>query len=74
VETLNPPGRWAGGMKFCCQNSGIDSAGLVLPVATINTWLWNAANGTNQELQEEIGWPEMVDTVAAINAGLPPSE
>jgi 4-amino-4-deoxy-L-arabinose transferase-like glycosyltransferase len=53
---------------------GIASAGLTLPLATVNTWLWNVANGTNQELREEIGWPELVDTVAAIKAGLPPSE
>jgi hypothetical protein len=44
---------------------------LVLPVAPVNSALWNAV-GSN--FREEIGWPELVQTVATIRDSLPAEE
>ncbi len=51
--------------------SGVVFASVALPVAPINSPWWDLANGINGELKEEIGWPELVQTVAGIYAVLP---
>jgi len=47
---------------------------VALPVAPVNSRLWNVASEINGELKEEIGWPELVETVAGIYAALPTEE
>ena len=42
-----------------------------MPIAPINSERWDFASGINGELKEEIGWPELVETVATLYAGLP---
>jgi hypothetical protein len=54
--------------------SGAIFAALVLPLAPVNTAWWNLAVEVNPELREEIGWPELVETVAQIYAALPADE
>ena len=51
--------------------SGAFFAAVALPVAPINSEWWNLASGINGELKEEIGWPELVETVAGIYTSLP---
>jgi 4-amino-4-deoxy-L-arabinose transferase-like glycosyltransferase len=51
--------------------SGAVFAALVLPLAPVNSAWWNLAVQLNPELREEIGWPELVGTVAQIYATLP---
>jgi len=53
---------------------GVIFAPLMLPVAPVNSWLWHAASGLHDNFVEEIGWPELVATVATIYHGLPVSE
>lgn len=45
-----------------------------LPLAPVNSAWWRVANGNNGDLREEIGWPELVETVAGIRDSLPPQE
>lgn len=47
---------------------------LTLPVAPVNTARWRVISSLNENLKEEIGWPEMVETVAKIYAKLPDIE
>lgn len=47
---------------------------LSLPVSPINSPLWQIANGINDNFREMIGWPELVETVAAIYHKQPPAE
>jgi hypothetical protein len=47
---------------------------LLLPIAPVNSALWNAVSGKNENFREEIGWPELVETVAAIRDSLPAGE
>jgi 4-amino-4-deoxy-L-arabinose transferase-like glycosyltransferase len=51
--------------------SGAIFAVLALPIAPVNSPVWNTASGINGELKEEIGWPELVQAVADVYAGLP---
>jgi hypothetical protein len=47
---------------------------LLLPIAPIGSKLWNVASSVNDDLREEVGWPELVAEVARIHAALPPAE
>jgi hypothetical protein len=40
----------------------------------VNPSWWKAANRVNDDFREEIGWPELVETIAGIHASLPPEE
>jgi 4-amino-4-deoxy-L-arabinose transferase-like glycosyltransferase len=54
--------------------SGIVFAPLALPVAPVNSKVWNVVSKINGELREEIGWPELVKTIADIYNALPAEE
>jgi hypothetical protein len=47
---------------------------LALPAAPVNSAWWDFASGANPDVKEEIGWPELVQTVAQIRDGLPEAE
>jgi hypothetical protein len=47
---------------------------LALPLAPVNTPWWRTVTDINTEFKEEIGWPELVGTVARIYAALPAEE
>jgi len=47
---------------------------LVLPIAPLGSRWWFAADKLNGNFNEEIGWPEMVATVAQIRDSLPPDD
>src|SRR5205814_1948892 len=42
------------------------TAAFFLPIAPINSGWFKVANGLNGDLREEIGWPELVETVAKV--------
>jgi hypothetical protein len=50
---------------------GILFALVALPVAPVNSRLWRIVSDINGELREEIGWPELAETVAGIYSSLP---
>jgi hypothetical protein len=50
------------------------SAALALPIAPINSTLWNITSEVHDTFTEQIGWPEMIETVAGIYADLPDGE
>lgn len=47
---------------------------LMLPIAPVNSGLWNLTSAVHDNFVEEIGWPELVETVAGIYAALPADE
>ena len=47
---------------------------LALPIAPINSPLWNITSKVHDTFTEQIGWPEMIKTVAGIYADLPDEE
>ncbi len=47
---------------------------LMLPVAPINSPLWNFTAGVHDNFVEQVGWPELAETVSSIHRGLPPGQ
>ena len=47
---------------------------VVLPIAPIHSRWWNFAVANNSDLVEEIGWPELIETVARVRDRLPPAD
>jgi hypothetical protein len=50
------------------------SAALALPIAPVNSPLWNITSEVHDTFTEQIGWPEFIQTVAGIYADLPQEE
>jgi 4-amino-4-deoxy-L-arabinose transferase-like glycosyltransferase len=50
------------------------SSAIFLNLAPINSRWWKAAVNLNSDLPEEIGWPELAETVARIRNSLPAEE
>ena len=53
---------------------GALSAALVLPLAPVGSRLWNIADKVHDDFREELGWRELVATVARIHAKQPVAE
>jgi hypothetical protein len=53
---------------------GALSIAFSLPIAPVNSSLWKVVNRVNEDFREEIGWPELVETVAGIHASLSAEE
>jgi 4-amino-4-deoxy-L-arabinose transferase-like glycosyltransferase len=54
--------------------SGIISGALALPIAPVNSAVWKLAAGLHDDFKEQIGWPDLVETVAAIYAAQPAAD
>jgi dolichyl-phosphate-mannose-protein mannosyltransferase len=52
----------------------IIAAAITLPIASVNSTWWKTAVKLNEDFPEEIGWPELVETVAKIRDSLPPED
>jgi hypothetical protein len=64
--------RWA---TVAAITVGAIAAGaLVLPVAPVNSAVWRLAAEVHDDFKEEIGWPELVETVAGIHAAQPAAD
>lgn len=63
--------RWLYG---CLAVSGALVIALTLPLAPVHSAWWRVSDAANSELREEIGWPELVSTIAQIRSSLPVSE
>jgi len=47
---------------------------IAMPLAPVNSRWWNVASRIQGDFREEIGWPELVETVAAIRDSLPEAD
>jgi len=47
---------------------------LALPLARVHSKWWDVASKVQGDFVEEIGWPELVETVAQVRDSLPPDE
>lgn len=54
--------------------AGLCTAALTLPIAPTGSAWWRVANRTSSIFDSEIGWPDMVETVAKIRDSLPVEE
>jgi hypothetical protein len=53
---------------------GVLFAPLAMPLAPVNSAVWDIASEINGELREQIGWPELVESVAKVYTDLSPEE
>jgi hypothetical protein len=53
---------------------GLGAGALSIPVSPVNSFVWKVADGNHQLFRDEIGWPEMVKTVAGIRDTVPLEE
>ena len=53
---------------------GVIAVVSVLPIAPLNSRWWSLVNKGNDNFREQVGWPELVRTVAGIHASLPAEE
>ena len=47
---------------------------LTLPTAPVNSPRWRLLSALNENLREEIGWPELLDTIAGVYRQMPADE
>lgn len=69
--TRRAAGFWRSLVWVALVADAVIAAGLMLPLAPINSAWFHATNQANGDLREEIGWPDLVQTVARIRDGLP---
>jgi hypothetical protein len=50
------------------------ASAIMLPIEPVNSTWWNLAVKLNEDFREEIGWPELVETVVKIRDSLPPED
>jgi hypothetical protein len=50
---------------------GLFAVPLMLPIAPVNSGLWDLSSQVHDNFVEQIGWPELAETVAAIYSSLP---
>jgi 4-amino-4-deoxy-L-arabinose transferase-like glycosyltransferase len=53
---------------------GLCAASFSIPVVPLNSFWWKLADNIHQLYREEVGWPELVKTVADIRDSVPPEE
>jgi len=53
---------------------GLLSAAVALPIAPVNSSWWKFSSELNGDLKEEIGWPELVETIAGVYQSLSAEE
>jgi 4-amino-4-deoxy-L-arabinose transferase-like glycosyltransferase len=66
--------RWrpvARGFMWAALGLGCLLAPLLMPIAPINSYLWNHVTGKLYDFREEVGWPDLVDTIAHIRDSQP---
>ena len=67
--------RWLRGTAWAgLAAGGILAALIVLPLAPVHSAVWNRFTGRNDDMVEEIGWPELVAEVARIRDTLTPKD
>ena len=64
---------WSLAVIAFCANIALVMA-VVMPIAPVNTSWGKNALATNDDLAEEIGWPELVEEVAAVRDSIPAGE
>jgi hypothetical protein len=61
---------WKAAMGVALTLDAAVAIALTLPVAPVDSHWFRVASAINQDFREEIGWPELVETVAHIRDGL----
>jgi hypothetical protein len=73
IGSLRPArARLARGLAAAALTAGAVLGGaLMLPIAPVGSGLWSVTSAVHDNFVEQIGWPELVETVAEIYTALP---
>jgi 4-amino-4-deoxy-L-arabinose transferase-like glycosyltransferase len=72
---LGPLRRWGWRISWGVLTlAGVVGVILAKPIAPINSWLWSITSEVNSEVVEMVGWPDLVEQIAAIYATIPADE
>lgn len=76
VRNLTPAQRNAqySWLPYSLVIGGLISASFSMPVTPLNSFWWRMADNIHHLYREEVGWPEMVKTVADIRDSIPQEE
>jgi 4-amino-4-deoxy-L-arabinose transferase-like glycosyltransferase len=67
--------RWGRSATWVALGLGaVSSLVLMTPIAPVNSPLWDVTSSVHDNFREQIGWPELVETVAQIYNSLPAEE
>jgi hypothetical protein len=67
--------RWLRGLMLMMLGlSLVSSVILMTPISPVNSPLWEVSNSVHDNFREQIGWPDLVQTVADIYHTLPEEE
>ncbi len=73
VASVRP--RWAAVARGIAWSAAIIDilalAAITLPIAPVKSSLWNLASKVQGDFREEIGWPELVQTIAQVRDSIP---
>jgi hypothetical protein len=58
----------------CLAVGALVFAPLTIPLTPVNSAVWNAANEIHDNFSEQLGWHELVETVASVYESLPAEE
>ena len=62
------------GLAWSALATGAAFGSILVPFGSVNSWWWNRVASQIDDFREEIGWPELVETVASIRDSLPEEE
>jgi 4-amino-4-deoxy-L-arabinose transferase-like glycosyltransferase len=69
------PARLGRGLTYAgLAAGGALGVALMLPIAPVGSELWRMSSAVHDNFAEQIGWPELVETVAGVYAALPAGE
>ncbi len=75
LDSIRPTPRRVGwGVVTLLLIAGTIAVPIVLPLVPINSRYWSFVNESNEDLREEIGWPELTQEVARIWNTIDPAE
>jgi len=74
ATVLPSPGLWRKAIWAALVLDALIAAAFTLPVAPVNSAWFKIAKQLNGDFVEEIGWPELVQTVAQVRDSLPAAE
>jgi len=66
--------RWIASRRWLAASAlllGAAFGAILVPIGSINSWWWNHLASRVDDFREEVGWPELVETIAGIRDTLP---
>lgn len=78
IRLASPPASWQSRLLYTPWSrllvGGLVVAALILPIAPVNSRWWRMQDAVSQQLNMQIGWPQVASTVAQVRDALPAAD